>query len=104
MGRVLHRSDGGAKAWRDGARLSREALAALGAATGKNLLPASSQHTLAEAVAALAHEAARLISAFHGRLRQVGWPYRRDRQVGEKLLFIRGLNQNAGLLREAVEV
>lgn len=52
-------------------RLRRQALAAFGAATGKDLLSAGGQHALAEAVAALAHEAAWLIGAFHGRLRQV---------------------------------
>jgi len=49
--------------------LRREALAALGPAACKNPLTAGGQHALAEAVAALANKAARLIRAFHGYLR-----------------------------------
>jgi len=45
--------------------LGRQALAALGAAAGDDLLATCGQHTLAEAVAAFAHEAAGLICAFH---------------------------------------
>jgi hypothetical protein len=49
--------------------LGRKALAAFGTTTCENLLAASGQHTLAEAVAALADKAARLIRALHGSLR-----------------------------------
>ncbi len=52
-------------------KLGRKALAALGTAAGNNLLAAGRQHALAKAVAALAHEAAGLISAFHGTLRGI---------------------------------
>lgn len=45
--------------------LGRQALAAFGAAASQNLLTTGGKHALAEAVAALAHEAAGLISAFH---------------------------------------
>lgn len=47
--------------------LGRKALTALGAATSENLLTAGRQHALAEAVAALANNAARLIRALHGK-------------------------------------
>ena len=50
---------------RAGRTLGREALAALGAAASEDLLTAGGQHPLAEAVAALANQAARLIGAFH---------------------------------------
>ena len=57
-------------------RSGRKALAALGAAARQNLDAASGLHALAEAVAALAHEAARLIGAFHVR-NSVNQPPRR---------------------------
>jgi hypothetical protein len=47
------------------AALSRQALAALGATAGYDLAAADSGHTGTEAMAALAHELARLIGAFH---------------------------------------
>ena len=43
-----------------------EALAALGPTAGENLHAALGLHAGTEAVAAFAHEAARLIGAFHG--------------------------------------
>ena len=46
--------------------LGRKALAALGAAAGNNANATNSRHTLAEAMAALANKAARLIGTFHG--------------------------------------
>lgn len=67
--------------------LGREALATLGAAARKNLLTASGQHALAEAVAALAHDAARLISTFHGRLRQVPGLYRQTAGKQKMIIF-----------------
>lgn len=47
---------------------SRQALTALGTTTGEGAATADGLHTLAEAMAALAHEPARLIRAFHGSL------------------------------------
>lgn len=47
----------------------RKALTALGTTAGQNAYAARGLHALAEAVAALAHEAAWLIRTFHVRLR-----------------------------------
>jgi len=56
----------------------RETLAPLGPATGKHPGSSDCLHTLAEAVAALAHETARLVGAFHVlspyRSQSRGWP------------------------------
>ena len=46
--------------------LSGQALAALGAATGKDASTTNRRHTVTEAVTALADELAWLIRAFHG--------------------------------------
>src|SRR3569623_1359047 len=54
-----------------GAALGRsggEFLAAMGAAAGQDLAATRSRHTRTEAVAALAHDFARLIGALHGVL------------------------------------
>jgi hypothetical protein len=75
--------------------LSRKTLAALSAAAGQNLLTTCGQHALAEAVAALAHEAAWLISTFHGSS-PTSLAIPPEPADSKKLLFIRGLNQNAG--------
>lgn len=48
------------------ALLGGQALTALGAATGHDLLAILSRHTGAIAMTALAHESARLIGALHG--------------------------------------
>lgn len=52
------------------ALLGRQALATLGTAAGKNADATGCQHPLAETMATLAHKAAGLICAFHGRLRR----------------------------------
>ena len=65
-------------------KLGRKTLAALGAAARENLLTACGQHALAKAVAALAHEAARLIGTFHGRLRRVLCLSQEARQTSKK--------------------
>lgn len=57
-------------AGRFSALLGRQALATLRTTAGKYANAAGRQHALAEAVATLAHKAARLICAFHGRLRR----------------------------------
>ena len=51
-------------------KLCRKAFTAFGATAGNNPNATNGRHALAEAMAAFAHEAARLIGAFHGRLRQ----------------------------------
>jgi hypothetical protein len=70
------RGDGGTR-WvragvgvRQGSGLRRQALAALGAATGNNAAATGRLHALAKAVSALAHESARLIRTFHVKLRR----------------------------------
>lgn len=77
--------------WSEAARavsLGRQTLAALRATTGENLLTASGQHALAEAVTALANNTARLIRALHGSLRPNEVRFHRDaREKRIMLLF-----------------
>lgn len=71
-------------------QLGRKALAALGTATSDDLLAAGGEHALAEAVAALTHEAAWLIGTFHGNLRTCYDAALTDAN-GQLLIFFNGL-------------
>jgi len=75
--------------------LGRKALAAFGTTTCKNLLAASGQHALAEAVAALADKAARLIRALHGSLRPNTLRLNPTRDRVRILFYFRGLETTA---------
>jgi len=64
-------------------KLGGQALAALRATAGENSLATGRQHTLTEAVAPLANDAARLIRALHGTLRPNRFRFRRSNARSE---------------------